>query len=136
MQVSQPQTMRDKIVVATTKYLSQADQWSTVAIIQEHTVKLVDYLQDVVGIQAQPKRDREPQSESEEVKGELDFESAVVKEVRKFVEGLKNFKIVQEADMADLKTRRANILNEIEALGKFKDVYKGDFEEVVAKMSK
>ena len=66
----------------------------------------------------------------------MDFESAVVKEVRKFVEGLKNFKIVQEADMADLKTRRANILNEIEALGKFKDVYKGDFEEVVAKMSK
>ena len=57
----------------------------------------------------------------------MDFESAVVKEVRKFVEGLKNFKIVQEADITDLKTRRANILNEIEALGKFKDVYKGGF---------
>ena len=42
--------MKDKIVVAATKYLSQADQWSTVAIIQDHTTKLVDYLQDVVGI--------------------------------------------------------------------------------------
>ena len=57
----------------------------------------------------------------------MDFESAVVKEVRKFVEGLKNFNIVQEADMADLKTRRTNILSEIEAFGKFKDVYKGGF---------
>ena len=57
----------------------------------------------------------------------MDFESAVVKEVRKFIEGLKNFTIVQEADMADLKTRRASVLNEIEALGKFKEAYKGGF---------
>ena len=50
MQVSQPQTMRDRITSATTKYLALADQWSTVEIIKEHTGKLIDLLADVVGI--------------------------------------------------------------------------------------
>ena len=91
MQVSQPQTMRDKIVVYTTKYLSQTDQWSTVAVIQDHTAKLVDYLQDVVGIKPKPKQEREPQSETEELMDKSDFEKSVLKEIRIFVDGLKNF---------------------------------------------
>ena len=91
MQVTQPQTMRDKIVVYTTKYLSQSEQWSTVAVIQDHTTKLVDYLQDVVGIKPKPKHDCEPQSEIEEVNEKSDFEKSVLKEIRVFVEGLKNF---------------------------------------------
>jgi len=48
------------------------------------------------------KADREPQSELEENKDELKFESEVMKEVRKFIEGLSNSKIVAVADLKDL----------------------------------
>ena len=37
-----------------------------------------------------------------------DFEKAVVKEVRIFVEGLKNYQLVQEADLTDLQAHREN----------------------------
>ena len=57
--------------------------------------------------------------------GKSDFEKAVVKEIRVFIEGLKNFKIVHEADITELKTQRTNLLSQIEALGKFKDAYEG-----------
>ena len=59
--------------------------------------------------------------------GKSDFEKAVVKEIRVFIEGLKNFKIVHEADITELQTQRTNLLSQIEAFGKFKDAYKGGF---------
>ena len=91
MQVSQPQTIRDRITVATAKYLSQAEQWVSVEIIKQHTVKLIDYLSDVAGVKCQcGKGQREPQSEAEDAKAESDFEKTVSKEVRKFLDGLRN----------------------------------------------
>ena len=54
---------------------------------------------------------REPQSEIEDGKDQTDFEKTVIKEIRKFLDGLRNVQIVQEADISDLQERRATFLN-------------------------
>jgi hypothetical protein len=73
------------------------------------------------------KGDREPQSELEESKDKLEvFEQAIIQEMRKFVEGLKNSKIVAEADLDDLKSLRTMQRNQIAILGKFKEKCQGD----------
>ena len=101
MQATQPHTIREKIHLATNKYLAQADQWDTVAVIQQHTEKLFDQLQDLLNLK--PRKfnvEREPQSDAEEVKhADHKFERAIMAEVRKFVLGLENSKIVALADI-------------------------------------
>ena len=57
------------------------------------------------------KKEREPQSEIEDGKDQTDFEKTVIKEIRKFLDGLRNVQIVQEADISDLQERRTVVLN-------------------------
>ena len=44
MQVSQPHSIREKIYLATNKYLAQAEKWDSVPIIQQHTEDLFNKL--------------------------------------------------------------------------------------------
>jgi hypothetical protein len=89
MQVSQPQTIRDIITAATTKYLSQAEQWVSVEIIKQRTTKLIDCLSDAAGVECQVGKGQ-PQLEAEDAKVESDFEKTVSKEVRKSLDALRN----------------------------------------------
>ena len=50
-----------------------------------------------------------------------------MKEIRAFIESLRYSQIAREAEITDLQTQRNNILNQIEALGRFKNAYQGGF---------
>jgi hypothetical protein len=128
MQATQPGTIKDKITKAAKEYLARADQWDTVGIIEQHTELLMDFFFDLLKLKPRKvKGDREPQSELEESKDKLEvFEQAIIQEMRKFVEGLKNSKIVAEADLDDLKSLRTMQRNQIAILGKFKEKCQGD----------
>ena len=67
------------------------------------------------------KADKEPQSEIEESKDQLDFTKEVVKECKKFVQYLENHNITQKQDITDLLNLKNVQLQQIEMLGKFAD---------------
>ena len=56
MEASEPAKLRDKIVTATTKYLAQSDQWSTVAIIRNNAGEFMCILRKILGIKQEDQK--------------------------------------------------------------------------------
>ena len=57
-------------------------------------------------------------------------------EVRKFVSGLQNSKIVAVADIEELEAMCKAQRSQIELLGKFKEKCQGDFQQAISTLSK
>ena len=136
MQATQPETIKASIAEATTKYLVKLGQSDTVDLITEHSNKLIDRITDLLHIKlCKKKHEREPQSEREEAKSVDKFETAVNKEVRLFIENLKNYKIVAEADLEGLNKRMNSMLENISLLDKFKGEFEVDIQAVADKLN-
>ncbi len=58
--------------------------------------------------------EREPQSESEESKLELDFEKAILKEARQFILAVEELSVAKEGDLMSLKAMLERQKGEIE----------------------
>ena len=90
------------MTITTTKFLSQAETWTTKAILQNSTLELFDKLCTILQIERRD-RDHEPQSEREESKQEIAFEEAVRKEARSFVQALESYEVVNQEDLTSLR---------------------------------
>ena len=116
-------SIREKICIVTNKYLATADQWTSSQMIQQHTQYVVDQLLELANIKKKPAK--QPQSEDEEVKSKPDFEQQVVREIRKFNEAREKMRVVQEAEIKELKSMKEISLNQIQVFNKLKDKITG-----------
>ena len=102
------QSVKEQIANAANAFIAQSDKWTTAATIQQHTELHVKELCQLANLKCKIAQFHEPQSDQEEVKDGSNFEKEIVKEIRKFMEGLKNLQIVQKTDIQNLKALKAN----------------------------
>ncbi len=140
-------TIRDQIVIATAKYLSKLDQWSTIDIIQSTTELLVEKLCSITNIELnaplahhEPQSDSkeanesDPQSDSEEAKESnrvLDFERAILTEARQFILAVEDWSVAKDADLDRLKTQLDQQKDNFEQLDNLKETCGGSYQSLI-----
>jgi len=101
------------------QFASKADQWDTVDRIRSDAKTVINLLADLTGLKLIAVDEfHEPQSELED-DASCDFTESIVNVIKKFLEARKNSTISHEADLADLKRTRKDMLQAIDRFSKF-----------------